>query len=270
MQAKQETRTSRNVVRADRDIHLVRSVGKAVQLLQHVADAPRPLSARELAAAAGIPVSTTYQLLETLLDSGILWKESRGRYELGPGMARLASAFSRRAMPPRSLLVAVHELAEKTRESAHVTTWKWDELTLLAAVEKQGGVPVKQLLNRYGGHVHARASGKVMLAYDDAARDRVLASGSHLDALTPKTITSATALHREIAAVRARGYALDQEECIRGICCISAPISDGSRVLAALTVTVPADQFAQRREELIAEVVGAARQATARAAVQPE
>ena len=57
--------------------------------------------------------------------------------------------------------------------------------------------------------------------------DAILEGGA-LQAFTPKTIVGREALIRELAAIRARGLAIDDEEHTPGMRCIAAPIFNSS------------------------------------------
>jgi DNA-binding IclR family transcriptional regulator len=83
--------------------------------------------------------------------------------------------------------------------------------------------------------LHASGLGKVLLAYGAAKPRR-----GELERCTDKTITSEDALRAELAAVRARGYAVTEEELERGLIAFAAPVFryDGA-VVAALSVSAP-------------------------------
>jgi len=83
--------------------------------------------------------------------------------------------------------------------------------------------------------VHCSALGKVLLAYGAAQ----LPIGT-LERCTDKTITSEAALRTDLATVRARGYAVTDEELEPGLIAVAAPIRgyDGA-VMAALSVSGP-------------------------------
>jgi DNA-binding IclR family transcriptional regulator len=83
--------------------------------------------------------------------------------------------------------------------------------------------------------LHASGIGKVLLAYGAAK----LPPGE-LDRCTDKTITGEAALRADLAAVRARGYAVTDEELERGLLAFAAPVFryDGT-VVAAISVSAP-------------------------------
>jgi DNA-binding IclR family transcriptional regulator len=97
------------------------------------------------------------------------------------------------------------------------------------------------MLSQVGGTIPAHCSGlgRAILAYSDAATvDEVVAAG--LRRRTPRTITSPTALRRELAAIPERGLAVDREEGNIGVSCIAAPVFGPlGQVVAALSVTGP-------------------------------
>jgi DNA-binding IclR family transcriptional regulator len=69
--------------------------------------------------------------------------------------------------------------------------------------------------------------------------DKLYAS-EPFEGLTPHTITSAASMRTELKEVRARGYALDNEEYEEGVSCVAAPILDGiGNALAAVSVSAP-------------------------------
>jgi DNA-binding IclR family transcriptional regulator len=87
--------------------------------------------------------------------------------------------------------------------------------------------------------LHASGLGKVLLAYGAAK----LPPGE-LERCTEKTITTEASLRAELAAVRARGYAVTDEELEAGLIAFAAPVFryDGT-VVAALSVSAPTSRM---------------------------
>ena len=83
------------------------------------------------------------------------------------------------------------------------------------------------------------ALGKVLLAYGAAQLP-----GGVLERRTGKTVTAEPALRAELATVRARGYAVTDEELEPGLIAVAAPVHgyDGA-VVAALSVSAPATRM---------------------------
>ncbi|MDQ3865295.1 MAG: IclR family transcriptional regulator, partial [Actinomycetota bacterium] len=94
--------------------------------------------------------------------------------------------------------------------------------------------------------LHATANGKIFLAYG-AAR-----TPAHLDRLASETITEPAPLERELADVRARGYATAVDELEDGLAAVAAPVfgSDGA-VVAALSISGPSVRLTSERMDAV-------------------
>ncbi|MFC9492122.1 IclR family transcriptional regulator C-terminal domain-containing protein, partial [Streptomyces hydrogenans] len=74
-----------------------------------------------------------------------------------------------------------------------------------------------------------------ILAFSDAAVvEQVIRDG--LRPRTPRTITRPDPFRAELALVRERGVAFDQEEGFRGVFCVAAPLRGAGRAVAAISV----------------------------------
>jgi DNA-binding IclR family transcriptional regulator len=98
--------------------------------------------------------------------------------------------------------------------------------------------------------LHCSALGKVLLAFGAAH----LPSAGKLDRRTEQTITTEAALKTDLATVRARGYAVTDQELEPGLIAIAAPVFgfDGA-VVAALSVSAPTSRMTPERVPVAAE-----------------
>ena len=241
----------------------IRSVAKAIQILMFLSEESEGATARGVAEALGLPVATAHHLLNTLQAEGMLAKDSFRRFHLGPAVGALTDAFLRRPAPPGYLIEPLRELAAETGETAYLSGWQHDEAVVLATVEGSHAVHVKGLHTGFTGFTHARASGKLFLAFAHAdVRENYLASGP-LEARTPHTIVDPDALRQELKRVGKRGYSLDREEFTVGVSCVSAPVLESGVAVATYTVAVPTARFERDRAELTTAVLAAARSARA-------
>jgi IclR family transcriptional regulator, acetate operon repressor len=96
--------------------------------------------------------------------------------------------------------------------------------------------------------LHCTASGKLLLALQPkAARVRLL---SHLvlARFTDTTLTDAKRLGTELAQIRTRRYATDNEEYHAGLVCIAVPVQDAKRrACAAIAVQAPVSRMPLER-----------------------
>jgi IclR family transcriptional regulator, KDG regulon repressor len=131
------------------------------------------------------------------------------------------------------------DLACATGESAHFSVPMGDAVVVLARTSGPGAF---QLTDRVGvvRPAHCTALGKIMLAAlapDQFAR---YLQRAELKAYTPKSITSAEQLAREIAEVRRTGLAVDDGEFDSELRCAALPVRDFSgRVIGAIGISGP-------------------------------
>jgi IclR family pca regulon transcriptional regulator len=95
---------------------------------------------------------------------------------------------------------------------------------------------------------HCSSMGKVMLAYLPPAEFEARLQDTELEACSPRSITSVTALRTELERVRQQGYAINDGELTSGLCAVAAPIFNGNdRVVAAINVSGSRDTISDRR-----------------------
>jgi DNA-binding IclR family transcriptional regulator len=86
--------------------------------------------------------------------------------------------------------------------------------------------------------LHCSAPGKVLLAHASAEYSQRLAAEG-FERRTENTLISAEALAEDLALVRRRGWATDNEEFGRGILCFAVPVFDHTgNVVAAVGTSV--------------------------------
>jgi IclR family transcriptional regulator, acetate operon repressor len=233
----------------------IRSVARASQLLLWVASRPHGATAKEIASDQGLALPTTYHLLNTLVDEGLLAKDAQRRYILGSSTAILAEAYLRGKSVPESLLAGLRELARMTEETAYLADWGDHDIRVLASVEGSHLVRVAEVGSGPYYHGHARANGKVLLAYATPEMRQVYLRSHPLVRLTNNTICDPEQLEQELKRIRQRGHAYDQEEFAVGVSCVAAPLLQNGHLIAALGLSVPTDRFKKRRADLTTAVL---------------
>jgi IclR family acetate operon transcriptional repressor len=237
----------------------IQSVSRAARLLLFVAEGMDGQTAKGCADALDLPLATTHHLLTTLVAERLLAKDAKRRYHLGTKVGALADAFERQMLPPEYLLEPLRHLANTTAETAHLCAWRHGEPVALASVEGSQAVRVSAVHTGLEGGANARASGKLLLALvSEATRETYLARHP-LERFTARTIVDREELEQELAEIRERGYAIDDEEFTPGVACVAAPISIGEAVIGTYSVSVPLARFRERRQSMIEAVRSAAR-----------
>lgn len=213
---------------------------RAIRILEALADHERPPQLAEIAQTVALPKPTVLRILGTLEHAGIVSREpDTKRY----GFAERLNQFAGQVLlgsPNRCNRHAIlEELVEQVGETCNLTIPNGNSVLFLDRVET--GWPLRLQLGP-GSRVplYASASGKLFLsAMPKRSRDRFIAQ-TPLIRHTPKTLTEAKRLNAEFNAIRERGYSIDDEEYLPGICCISVPVrnADG-KVVAGLSAQAP-------------------------------
>jgi DNA-binding IclR family transcriptional regulator len=235
----------------------VRAVVKAMQLLVRIAEAPEGLAVSNAARELGIPAATAYHLVNTMASEGFLTRDFARRYRLGPKIAMLATAYERTG-PAQELLSEVRRLAKETGETAYLSAWRDHQVVALATIEGSSTVRVGGIHTELRGMEHARASGKLMLAYLGASELDAFLAGHEFVQATPKTITDVGQLRKVLAEIRATGFAIEESEFAEGVGCVAAPVLYGATCSACITISAPLERFHSHRQELTDAVARAA------------
>ncbi len=214
------------------------TVGKALSVLDQVAEFGRPVRFTELLAKSEYPKATLYRLLRTLTHQGLLsFDEDHGSYSLGVRLVRLAHQAWRQSSLAPIARPYVEDLSKLVGETVHLA--QLDHAQVLYVDKRTAQEPV-EMYSQAGkvGPVYCTGVGKAMLApLAEAEQERIISQQSY-HRFTDTTLTSASALREELTKIRARGYAFDNEEHEPGIICVALPIlSQTGRVLGGLSIT---------------------------------
>ncbi|MEV5570430.1 IclR family transcriptional regulator [Spirillospora sp. NPDC052269] len=226
----------------------VRSLERAFELLEHLADAGGEMALSELTEVSGLPMPTIYRLMRTLVNQGYVRQEANKRYALGPRLIRLGDGAGRLlgtwARP------ALARLVDEVGETANMAVLEGDSVVYVAQVPSRHSM---RMFTEVGRRVlpHCTGVGKALLAQLPEARVREILSRTGMPARTPNTFTDPNALVDELARVRQRGYAVDDEEQEIGVRCVAVPLP-GAPTLTAFSVSGPS---ARVTHEAVLEVV---------------
>jgi IclR family acetate operon transcriptional repressor len=243
----------------DPDRSAVKSLRKALAVLNVVANADHPLTVANVAINAGIARPTAYRFVQTLVAAGYLTQDpADARLSVGYAVLPLASSLLDRNRMRVAALPHLQSLAQQTGERANLGVLYRDRVMYVAGVEKPA---LPTIYSRFGksAPAHCSSLGKAILAFQPEAEVRALLSRKPLVAFTSTTITGQEAFTKELADTRARGYAVDRAEHTLGSCCVAAPIFDAnSRPIGAIGVSGRDLEPLIKHEELVrhtAEVI---------------
>lgn len=207
------------------DASAVKSLRKALSILDAVAASDRPVSVAEIALQAGIARPTAHRLIQTLVAEGYLTEGAEGRYVIGFAVLPLAANLLDKNRMRLESLPHLHALALKTGERVNLGILYHDRVLYLAGIEKPS---LPTIYTRFGTTVpaHCCSLGKAILAHLPEPRIRAVLNAGPLVAYTPNSITNLTRFMDELAEIRERGYALDRAEHVAGSFCVATTIFD--------------------------------------------
>jgi IclR family acetate operon transcriptional repressor len=224
-------------VQNDRRLNVL---GKALAVLQAVAEHPQGVGLPDLAAKLGLPRQTVHRVLGQLRDSGLLRRDPvRERFSIGPRLIQLSLAALSSSNPFAPVREALRDLVDDLGETCNIGVLEGFDYVYVDRIESKWPLRI-HLEVGYRAPLNCIAGGKVLLAYlEPELRGRLLRSRK-LIARTPRSITSVRQLEAELEQVRARGYGTNDQENFEGIVAMAVPILDArSRVVAALTMHGP-------------------------------
>jgi DNA-binding IclR family transcriptional regulator len=229
----------------------VQSAARAVGILLAIARSDNGLTTREISEQVGIGRQAVYHLLHTLVATGMLTRDEGNRYVLGLRIASLAAGFSRQLAPSEHLGPLVRTLAQRTGETAYAAGW-WDgEITTLTVARGTNPVQAGEVPQGYVGNAHARASGKLLLAFATADLRREYLDAHGLAPVGPNTIVDRSALERELDKIRVQGFAVDDEEFAKGLKCLAVPLDSGNSPFV-IAVSGPSERVNAEEENYLA------------------
>lgn len=232
--------------------HRVPAVARAVSILELLAaEGPTALGPSELSRRLSLPKSSVINICNALVDARLA-RRAPGGFTLGAKLVELGGAYL-------SSVDLVHEFravcAGRTETIQLAVLGDGPDVIYLARHE--GQEPVR-LVSDVGRHLpaHCTATGKALLAQLPADDLRARLPAERLHGLTPASIGSVDGLVAELGNVRARGYAIDDEETASGAFCVAAAIpTHASQERAAVSITVLRPGLDERRIDELAVAV---------------
>lgn len=234
----------------------VKSLKKALDVLSCFTR-KQPLGVSEISEMLGIYKSNAYDILSTFTAEHYLEKDAQsGKYYLGSEIITLSRALGNRYSFLSVASGLINAIAEETNECVYLTTPMEREIYYLDAAYPAKANIHYMALRSSSDPMHTTSSGKCMLAFmSEPELDDYLSYP--LEKMTENTITEPDALKKELAKVRAQGFAYDDEENTLGIRCVGVPLVSGanSRLLGAISISGRLENFSPERMTELASVL---------------
>jgi DNA-binding IclR family transcriptional regulator len=244
-----------------RDARDQRSVIEKVSDVLSAFSSTRPeLTLAEVTRLTRLPHATARRILYEMTAAGLLERTEAGTFVIGTRLWETGS-LAPRTLPLRTVAMPfMSVLHEALHQHVQLAVLEGGEAVVIERLSTTGAVG---LVSQIGGRLplHTSAAGKVLLAHaPPEIFDQVMTRP--LRKLTPFSITDPQLLARELASVRANGYATVREETSLEAGSVAAPIkAPAGKVLAAMSVLVNIRSI--NVQSLVPAVVSAAQGASA-------
>ncbi|WP_376094510.1 IclR family transcriptional regulator [Roseomonas sp. CCTCC AB2023176] len=209
-----------------------------------------PARFADLAVATGHSKATLHRILAALQDEGLIEPEPRGGWRLGLRLLELAGHAWRGVDLRGAAEEEMARLRDETGETVRLAVLQGHEMLYLAQVDSPSPVAFRLHVGARGP-AYCSGTGKAVLAFLPVERRNVLLDSVARERHTGRTLVGRSELEADLAASRARGWALDDGEQAEDVRSLGAPILDRNGLpCGAISLTVPA--FRRSREALVA------------------
>ena len=236
------------------DVSPVKSAERTVKILETLASSPTRLTLSEMQERMGYPRSSLHALVRTLRE--LKWveaDESGSAFGVGPHALLSGTAYLDRDPALHFAQETLEDLRAEIGYTIHYARRDDTHVLYLASRESRDSV---RMVSRVGRRlpVHVTALGQALLA--DLTEDEVDALlPDTLEKLTPKTITSRSALHSALDLVRRRGYAIEREQGTEGVACVAMAVGYRIPATDAVSCSMPAVRAVGSHLDEVADAV---------------
>lgn len=225
--------------------YIIKSLVKASEILEVLANKEK-LSLGELSKITGMGKSTIHRFLNTFKYLSYVEQDPKsGDYFATIKLFELGNKVANRMPIKRITRPYMEELFEKCKETVNLAILDNQDIVYLdkivakepLRIELEIGIKVP---------FYCSALGKCLAAYNK----KMSLENIKFEKYTKKTITTQEKLVGELSNVRKSGFSFDNEEYIKGLCCIAVPIfhQDGS-CHASISISLPAARLTEENKE---------------------
>lgn len=231
---------------------LINAVDRALRILDLFSDSRTELKLTEISLEMKLHKSTVHGLLRTLVHHGYIAQNGEtGKYRLGLRFLekgdRVLHSLDFRQIANRYL----QNIASRYGESTHLVVLEGGEAIYIDKVEGHSAIGMYSRVGKRAP-IYCTAVGKVLVCEKSEWELKEIVNQEQYIVLTEKTIKNSEELLADIAQVRKRGYALDNEELEIGLRCIAVPVRNNKgNIIAAISVAGPITRL---HEQVIPEI----------------
>jgi IclR family transcriptional regulator, acetate operon repressor len=219
--------------------HSLNSVANALRVLK-LAHEQGTVNLQAISERLGVAKSTAHRLVATLMVEQFLQRSSsrNSEYMVGPALLEIGAAAMRKADVQRHARRPMERLCDRLGETVSLVVLQGNSTRVVDSVESKQAIRVG-LRTGVVLPANATAAGKVLLAQvsEEELKD-LFPQG--LPSLTTPTLASWPELNRQLAEIRANGFAFSAAESETAMHGLAVPVYDRSgAIVAALAIAAP-------------------------------
>ena len=226
----------------------IETLERGLSVLSLFSNDASELTLTEISRSADINMTTSLRIASTLEGAGYLWRDPETkRYR--PSLKVLQLGFSAlRSMDIRqSARLYLERLSKETGETVSLAVLDGLEIVYVDRIRNRQIVGV---VLGMGSRLPAQCTsmGKAMLAYLPENQLKTRLNGAVLQACTANTIIETDSLEADLAKVRRKGYAINNQELAVGLRAVAAPIwGEEGQVVAAINISGSTEAISRSR-----------------------
>ncbi len=218
----------------------IRVVTRTFRVLEVLAEANTASGVAEIADTLDLSRNAVFRILHTLEQGGYVEKiPDSKKYKLGLRLFQLGNSVFKTTDLPRLAMPILEPLLQEFLETVNLALMYEGQILYVDRLESPRSLRTSTTIGSRA-YAHSTSLGKAMLAYMLPEEVEAILSKYGLCRVTRNTITEIDRLKVELKITRQRGYAIDNEETVEGVCCVGAPVFDRQRKpIAAISVSGP-------------------------------
>ena len=235
----------------------VSGIDRALQVLDHLREIGTPAGGYAIAKAIGAPLSTTYLIIDELLERELLIRRGDGLVWLGPRLHHLGLAYARSLDFLSEASHEMHELCRAVGETVQICGRDGYHMVVLAMADGPGHFRV---MSEVGTRVPLNwtASGRLLVGHLPDAERLAIFKHDAKASPTARAETNPKALAKLSRKAFEERLSIQISETDFLVSCVASPICDQSGACVATVSIVLPEHKVVARQAFYAEAVRAA------------
>lgn len=245
------------------NIKTIQSVERALTILEQFSYSEKEIGLSDLAKKVGLKRTTCYGLAETLLYRGYLgFNEENSKYRLGIKTFELGQIYSNSLDLVKIARPNLQRLSSKYGFVVHLVVPDFYDAVYIDKVGESESFRVRSGIGTTAERFCTALSKVICSTLSEEELASVLPGA--LKQYTDNTIIDLDLYRKELAEVRANGYAIDMEELEQGLVCVAAPLLNyNQKTEGAISMSGPKQSMINNLDQIIEDVVDTAKQISA-------